>query len=166
VASTALCRSKTLPAVGDRTVFGRYDHGRDMRHALRMGVLLHAVEALPGAGRYVATFHRVDGTDQTAVVQVAEGTITAAEASLPEGWGVGSAEHAALADVVLALHHARELAPPAAALSDVPGGWDVSLGNVVLAGGVPTCTADGAMEAGADGRYQCPVCGAAALFAE
>jgi hypothetical protein len=131
-----------------------------------MGVLLHAVEALPGAGRYVATFRTADGVEQAAVVQVGDdGTITAAEASLPTGWTSGSPEHRALATVVLSLHRARELAPPAAALYDVPGGWDVSLGNVVLTDGVPTCTADGPMDSVGEGRYQCSVCEAAALFA-
>jgi hypothetical protein len=51
------------------------------------------------------------------------------------------------------------------ALHDVPGGWDVSLGNVVLAAsGRARCTAHGEMTADDDGVLVCGECGARARF--
>ena len=130
------------------------------------GVVLHAVEALPGRGRYAAQFRYADGTSLTAVVHVEGEGITAAEASLPSGWSVGSKEWDALAAVVVALDHARAIGPATAELHDVEGGWDVSLGNVVLGpDGVPTCTAHGAMTAVGGDRHECAECGAGALYA-
>ena len=136
-----------------------------MRHSARMAVLLHAVEALPGTGRYAVTFRRADGLEHNAVVHVAGEAITVAEAALPDGWSAGSPEYEAVATVVLALHHAREIAPPGAQLVDADGGWDVSLGNVELVDGEPTCVAHGAMAHGSDELYECAVCGARARYA-
>jgi hypothetical protein len=126
------------------------------------GIVLHAIEALPGARRYVATFRRADGSEQTAVVEARESTVVVAEASLPPGWGAGTTEHEALSAVVRALDAARSLTASDSQLRDVDGGWDVGLGNVVLEAGVPTCTAHGPMESRANKRYECTVCGAAA----
>jgi hypothetical protein len=125
---------------------------------------LHAVEALPGAGRYAVTFRDADGTEQRAVVHVHAGELDVAEAGLPAGWRRDGAEFAAMAEAVLALHRARSLTSPAAELVDVDGGWDVSLGNVVLTDGAPTCVAHGPMAACAPGRFRCAECGAAARF--
>jgi hypothetical protein len=130
-----------------------------------MAVLLHAVEALPGAGRYAVTFRRPDGLDQTAVVHVGEGGLDVAAASLPEGWHRDSTPFVAMAAVVSALHDARSIVPPAAELTDIDGGWDVSLGNVVLSDGVPTCSAHGAMAHGDEDVYECAVCAARARYA-
>jgi hypothetical protein len=125
---------------------------------------LHRIEALPGEGRYAVTFQRTDGVEQTAVVQLAGSGLDAAEASLPEGWTRTSAAFGVLAEAVRAVDAARGTGPPATALVDVDGGWDVMMGNVVLAGDVPTCTAHGAMDPDAD-RFVCAECGARAAYA-
>lgn len=132
-----------------------------------MGAALHRIEPLPGDGRYALTFRRPDGIEQTAVVHLTEDGLDVAEASLPTGWTKTSDVLAATAAAVRAFDAARRLAPPGPALRDVDGGWDVSLGNVVLGpSGVPACTAHGDMatpdEAGA--AYSCAECGAQALL--
>ena len=127
--------------------------------------VLHRIEALAGNGRYAVTFQRPDLSEQTAVVQLSGTTVTAAEASLPEGWTLDSEPYAAMAEAVLAFERARGVGPKAAALVDVDGGWDVMMGNVVLGeGGVPICTAHGAMAASGD-VYECAECGARAAYA-
>jgi hypothetical protein len=127
---------------------------------------LHRIEALAGAGRYAVTFQRADKSEQTAVVQISGPDVSAAEASLPEGWTRDSEAFAAVAQTLLAMEHARSLGPPAAALVDVDGGWDVMMGNVVLGdGGTPTCTAHGPMEPSASGTFECAECGARAAYA-
>jgi ribosomal protein S27AE len=129
-----------------------------------MDAVLHRIEALPGHGRYAVTFARPDGAEQTATMQVADGQIEVAEASLPSGWQRGSDAFRSSADAVLAFHAARAHVT-AATLRDVPGGWDVSLGNVVLdESGAPRCTAHGVMEVAGD-VYTCPECGATAMIA-
>jgi hypothetical protein len=129
-----------------------------------MDAALQRIEALPGEGRYAVTFQRGDASEQTAVVHVVEDDIDVAEASLPTGWTTGSTEFAAVAAAVLAFDAARRQATPVASLRDVAGGWDVSLGNVVLGkAGAPTCTAHGEMELEGD-AYVCAECGARAVF--
>jgi len=130
-----------------------------------MEAALHAITAMPGAGRYAVTFRRLDGGEQTAVLELRETDVSVAEASLPDEWRPGAPGYPALIEVVRTLDAARS-APAAsgAQLRDVAGGWDVMLGNVVLgADGVPHCIAHGALEQ-ADGRYVCTDCGAAALL--
>ena len=136
-----------------------------MRHSARMAVLLHALEALPGTGRYSVTFRRADGLEHSAVVHVEGTAIIVAEAALPDGWSAGSPEYEAMADVVLTLHRAREIAPRGAQLVDADGGWDVSLGNVELVDGEPTCVAHGPMAHGGEELFECAVCGARARYA-
>jgi hypothetical protein len=127
---------------------------------------LHRIEALAGAGRYAVTFQRPDKSEQTAVVEVSGAAVSAAEASLPEGWTRDSEAFAAVAQTLLAMEHARSLGPPVAALIDVDGGWDVMMGNVVLGnGGTPTCTAHGPMHDAGTGTFECAECGARAAYA-
>jgi len=130
--------------------------------------LVHRIEALPGTGRYAVTFRRGDGSEQTAVVHLAgNGAAEVAEASLPRGWTVDGAMFQAVVAAVRAVDDARQLIP-APQLRDVEGGWDVSLGNVVAdpaaAGGLPRCTAHGAMS-DEGGVFVCAECGARALLA-
>ena len=125
--------------------------------------VLHRIESLAGDGRFAVTFQRPDLSEQTAVVQVAGATVKAAEASLPDGWTVDSDAFAALATAVLAVHAARASGPKASTLVDVDGGWDVMMGNVVLDGGVPTCTAHGPM-ASEGSVFVCAECGACAAY--
>jgi hypothetical protein len=128
--------------------------------------VLHRIEALAGNGRYAVTFQRGDRSEQTAVLQVSGAEVSAAEASLPVGWTLSSDAFHALAQAVLAVQRARGTGPKTVALSDVDGGWDVMMGNVVLGDeGVPTCTAHGPMTLGADGVYECADCGARAAYA-
>ncbi|HJQ44442.1 MAG TPA: hypothetical protein VJ831_15240 [Jatrophihabitantaceae bacterium] len=116
------------------------------------------IDALPGEGRYAVTFERTDGSEQTAVVHLSDAGLEVAEASLPAGWTRDSEAFEATAVAVRAFDDARKHAPAAPSLRDVPGGWDVSLGNVVLgATGRPTCTAHGPMtQSGKD--WLCPEC--------
>ena len=124
---------------------------------------LHRIEALAGAGRYAVTFQRPDTSEQTAVVQVGDDAVSAAEASLPDGWTRDSDAFAALADVLRGMERARSLGPTDAQLMDVEGGWDVMMGNVILGeGGAPTCTAHGVMDVIGDGVFECAECGARA----
>lgn len=133
-----------------------------------MDAAVHRIEALPGVGRYTVTFRRGDGSEQSAVVQVREdpdAPVEVADASLPPGWRTSDGLFAATVAAVRALDAARRLTPERA-LRDVAGGWDVSLGNVVLGtDGLPACTAHGTMApAGAAGEYRCAECGAQALL--
>jgi hypothetical protein len=124
------------------------------------------IEALPGEGRYAVTFERGDGTEQTAVVRLTDAAAEVAEASLPAGWTRDSEAFAAVRAALCAFAAARGHAPAAPALRDVDGGWDVSLGNVVLGeAGRPRCVAHGDMaQAGAD--WVCAVCEARAQLIE
>jgi len=126
-------------------------------------VALHRIEALPGSGRYAVTFRGSAG-DQTSVVGVDGDALTVAEANLPDAWTSGTAAYENLAAAVLAVHRARAAGPPVAAVQDVDGGWDVALGNVVLEGDVPACTAHGMMQPLGDNRFECADCGARAAL--
>jgi hypothetical protein len=122
------------------------------------------IEALPGEGRYAVTFERSDGSEQTAVMHLSDGDLQVADASLPAGWTRESEAFAAVAHALRSFAAARRHAPAAPSLRDVPGGWDVSLGNVVLGPtGVPTCTAHGAMSQ-TDADWLCTECYARALL--
>jgi hypothetical protein len=128
--------------------------------------MVQRIEALAGNGRYAVTFQRDDRSEQTAVMQITGTEVTAAEASLPVGWTLDSEPFHALAEAVLAVDRARGTGPKTVALSDVDGGWDVMMGNVVLDGDRgPTCTAHGQMTLGANGIYGCAECGARAAYA-
>lgn len=116
------------------------------------------IEALPGEGRYAVAFERADGSEQTAVMHMTEDGLAVAEASLPAGWTRNSEAFAATEAAVAAFDAARRHAPAGPALRDVEGGWDVSLGNVVLGeSGLPECSAHGVMSA-TGAEYLCPEC--------
>jgi hypothetical protein len=133
-----------------------------------MGAVLHRIEALPGEGRYAVTFRRADGSEQTAIVHVSDAGLDVAEASLPVGWTSTSDEFRATAVTVTTFDEARRTASIGATLRDVPGGWDVSLGNVVLGEtGQPVCIAHGDLAPAGDpagDAYACPECDARALL--
>ena len=127
-----------------------------------MGAVLHRIEALPGDGRHAVTFRRADGGEQTAIVHLGPDGIKVAEASLPSGWTTDSELFLAAAAAVTAFDAARRASATAPALRDVAGGWDVSLGNVVIGdSGGPICTAHGEMTE-QDALFVCPECGARA----
>jgi hypothetical protein len=129
-----------------------------------MAALLR-IEALPGDGRYAVSFQRADGSEQTAVMHLTNGELLVAEASLPTGLTRPSEAFDAVAAAIAAFNEARRHAPAAPYLRDIDGGWDVSLGNVVLGvSGKPTCTAHGEMNIAQDDEYLCPECYARALL--
>ena len=86
-------------------------------------------------------------------------------ASAFTGWSAEDDSFAAVVAAVRAVHTARQLARPTGVrLLDVGGGWDVSLGNIVLdEGGQPSCVSHGRLEPDGD-IFRCPECGAAAGF--
>jgi hypothetical protein len=115
------------------------------------------IEALPGEGRYAVAFERADGSEQTAVMHMTAEGLSVADASLPAGWSRDSEAFAATAAAVSAFDEARRHVPSGTALRDVDGGWDVSLGNVTLLDGVPTCAAHGPMTTSGD-QFICNQC--------
>jgi hypothetical protein len=126
-----------------------------------MDATLKRIEALPGEGRYAVTFRRPDGSEQTAVVHAVGEGVEVAEAALPAGWSAGAEPFLSTARAVQAFDTARRQGG-VRSLRDVNGGWDVSLGNIVLGDdGVPDCTAHGPLvEEG--GTWVCTECGARA----
>lgn len=123
------------------------------------------IEALPGDGRYAVSFQRADGSEQTAVMHLTGGELRVAEASLPTGLVRASEAFDAIAAAISSFDEARRHAPAAPYLRDIDGGWDVSLGNVILGqSGKPTCTAHGEMNLGENDEYLCPECYARALL--
>jgi hypothetical protein len=122
------------------------------------------IDALPGDGRFAVTFERADGSQQTAVLQLTADGVDVAAASLPAGWTRDSPAFGATVAAVRAFAAARAHGPAAPSLRDVDGGWDVSLGNVVLgASGLPTCTAHGEMTR-TEQDWLCPECYARAVL--
>lgn len=123
------------------------------------------IEALPGDGRYAVSFERPDGSEQTAVVHLVEDDIAVADASLPAGWTRDSEAFEAASAAVRAFDEACRHAPAGPSLRDVAGGWDVSLGNVVLgSSGQPVCSAHGEMKQTGKEDYLCPECYARAVL--
>jgi len=135
-----------------------------------MDPLLHRIEALPRADSFTVTFDLGNGEERSVVTTAGEdGAPTLAAANLPGGWTLETPVVEAALRAVAAFREARTSAagPKPQRLLDVDGGWDVTIGNVVLdAAGQPTCVADGVMVAAGGGRYECPECGAAALYAQ
>jgi hypothetical protein len=126
---------------------------------------LHRIEALPGVGRYSVTFRTPEGAELSAVVQVNGLEVDVAPASLPTDWQPDGPAFTLLVDAVLAMDTARHTAKAPAELIDVPGGWDVMIGNVLLDGGIVTCAAHSAMRMNDAQEWVCPECGAKAIFA-
>ena len=129
--------------------------------------LLLRIEALPRVNSYNVTFEVGGGQERSVVTSAgADGVPTLAAANLPGGWSLETeAVQAALA-AVAAFHQARiTVGGGRQQLRDVDGGWDVTIGNVTLnADGEPTCAAHAVMPKRDDGVYECPECGAAAIF--
>ena len=53
---------------------------------LIVDAVLHRIETLPAVGGFAVTFRNHDGSEQAAVVQLSEGAVQVAEASLPRDW--------------------------------------------------------------------------------
>lgn len=124
---------------------------------------LAKLEALTEPGCYNLTF-ALDTGEERAVVARLRGDDLDIPAAAFNGWSASSDSYLAVAAAVWAVHHARELARPVGVrLLDVGGGWDVSLGNIVLEDGRPTCVSHGPLEP--DGElFRCAECGAVATY--
>lgn len=130
-----------------------------------MDAALQRIEALPGVGRYSVTFRTAEGAEQSAVAQVNGLEVELAAASLPSDWQADGPAFTLLGDAVLAMDAARHTPQAPAELIDVPGGWDVMIGNVLLDGGIVTCATHSAMRMNDSDEWTCPECGAKAIFA-
>jgi hypothetical protein len=128
--------------------------------------LLHRIDALPEQGCYAASFVIANGQERGMVVRVVDGEVVVPPANLIPGWSATSESFRAAAAAILAVDHARDQSGGREALlRDVPGGWDVSVGNVSLSeSGQPTCEAHGELELTQPDTYECPTCGAQALY--
>lgn len=128
--------------------------------------LVQRIEALPKRGSYAVTLVLADGQERILVVSTDGDAPVLPAANLPQGWDAESESARALLAAVTALHRARAVAGAGRArLVDIDGGWDVSIGNVVLsASGEPECVSHGAMQEQSE-QWTCPECGAAAMFA-
>ena len=131
-----------------------------------MDPVLHRIEALPEHASYLVTFELSGGQDGSLVMRATERNGGVPEANLFPGWQISSESFQAAVTAIQAVHEARNaVGTERTILLDVPGGWDVGLGNVIVAAnGIPACVADGEMEAESGGVFRCPVCGAAAIF--
>jgi hypothetical protein len=127
--------------------------------------LLQSLAASPRVGEYAVVLLMADGLERTVLVSVNGTEVALPGAQLLE-WSPLSQSYRGLVAAVLALDAARSAARNVRALlRDVDGGWDVSLGNVVLgATGVPACIAHGNLTAVEPGLYRCGECGAQAGF--
>jgi hypothetical protein len=126
--------------------------------------LLQKIEALAEPGCYTLTFALPAGQEEAVVLRMRDGVPVLPSVNVFSGWSQDSA--AAAAAVVQALHKARELAgSPELRLTDLDGGWDVGIGNIILsADGRPSCVAHGELDDRAAPVFRCDTCGAAARF--
>src|SRR6266567_4688647 len=129
--------------------------------------LLRRIEALTIDGSYALSFLMDNGQERNMVITLGDDEVEVPEANLIEGWSRTSESFRAAVAAARAMDQARRVVGPgAAALRDVPGGWDVGLGNVTLSqAGQPVCVAHGELELTEPGTYRCPTCGAGALYA-
>jgi hypothetical protein len=138
--------------------------------------LLHRIDALPEHGCYSVTF-LIDASHERSVVMKVTGDdladVVAPEANMLPGWSVESESNRTVLEAVVAFHRARTRADSGGAvLRDVPGGWDVSVGNVALdENGRPACAAHGELEVaeasnGSATTFVCATCGACARFGD
>ena len=126
---------------------------------------LSKVEALAESGCYALTFALGTGEERSVVARLRDGDAVLPVAAV-SGWTVDSPTYAATVAAVRAVHAARELAmPQGRRLADVDGGWDVSLGNVVLDGdGRPSCVTHGPLAEETGAVFACAECGARAGY--
>ena len=131
-----------------------------------MDPLLRKIEALDEPGCYSVTFTLDTGEDRAVVIRMRGDEPVVPSANSFTGWAPGSRIVTATVAVVRALHQARQSTGGSGAqLADIDGGWDVSIGNVVLSPDGST-QLRGARRAGpsGDGVYRCETCGAAARY--
>jgi len=126
---------------------------------------LTKVEALAEDGCYTVTLQLGTGEERAVVARLRDVAVQLPAAAV-DGWSTESAGYAATVAAVQAMHTARELAAPQGRrLSDVLGGWDVSLGNIVLdPAGRPSCVTHGELAVEPGDLYRCGECGALAVY--
>lgn len=131
-----------------------------------MDPLLRKIEALDEPGCYSVAFTLDTGEDRAVVIRMRGDEPVVPSANSFAGWAPGSRIVTATVAVVRALHQARQSTGGSGGrLVDIDGGWDVSIGNVVLsAGGTPTCVGHGELASAGDRVYRCETCGAAARY--
>jgi hypothetical protein len=129
-------------------------------------LLLHRIEAVPEPRCYTVSLLLDATTERSVVMRVTDGEVQVPEANMVPGWSTTSDSFAAVAAAVLAFDAARtQAASEVEILRDVDGGWDVSIGNVVLNdAGRPACVAHGDLEPTESAILRCTECGAQALF--
>jgi len=141
----------------------------DPRMSNDVGVdpLLQRIDASPRVGEYSVVLLMADGQEQTVLLRVGADAVEVPAANLGT-WAVESPSYLALVAAVRAVHEARAVAAAQRVLlQDVDGGWDVSLGNVVLGGsGQPACIEHGDLAPVGGGVFSCPDCGAQARFGD
>ena len=128
--------------------------------------LLRKIEALDEPGCYSVAFTLDTGEDRAVVIRMRGDEPVVPSANSFAGWAPGSRIVTATVAVVRALHQARQSTGGSGGqLVDIDGGWDVSIGNVVLsAEGAPSCVGHGELASAGDGVYRCETCGAAARY--
>jgi hypothetical protein len=138
-----------------------------MRDDGRVDPLLQRVEALPREGEYAVVLVTADGQEQSVLMRVGAETVEAPAANLG-GWSTSSDTYRALTAAVRAVHEARAVAGrQRVLLQDIDGGWDVTLGNVILdQAGRPACIAHGELEPAGDAVFVCATCGAQGRFGD
>lgn len=126
---------------------------------------LNKIEALAEPGCYSLTF-QLDGGDERAVVARVRDQQAVLPVNAFTNWPPDAPSYQAVVSVVQQLHQAREsVGSSRSRLYDLAGGWDVGLGNVVLANGVPSCVGHGPLAPAEPGVFQCLDCGATAGLA-
>ena len=132
---------------------------------LRVEPLLHGVESLPERGAYLLTLIFPDQQKQTVIAKITDEAVTIPAASMVRDWPEDSESYQQMTQTLLAFEATRQaVTGQVQQLRDVPGGWDVAIGNVILnADGKPTCADHGVMEQIAT-RCFCEECKAQAIF--
>jgi hypothetical protein len=129
--------------------------------------LLYRIEALPEHGCYLASFVLGNGQQCGLTLRVEGDEVIMSQQTTVAGWAETSDSFRAVLAAVQALDYARERVGTGGGLRDVPGGWDVRVGNVVLsAAGQPNCVAHGDMERIRPASYRCEICGALAQLGD
>jgi hypothetical protein len=134
--------------------------------------LLQRIEAVPEHGCYSVTFKLPGDRERSVIMKVtdpaADGVpeVVVPEANMIAGWSRSSDTFRAVLTAVRAVAAARQVGGGEELLRDVPGGWDVGVGNVVLEDGLPACVAHGPLELteAGSGTYACATCGASARY--
>jgi hypothetical protein len=129
--------------------------------------LLYRIEALPDHGCYLASFVLGSGQQCGLTMRVDGDDVLVQPGGAIHDWPETAESFRAALAAVRAIDYARERVGTGGGLRDVPGGWDVRVGNVVLSiGGLPSCVAHGDMERTRPATYRCDICGSIAQLGD